>query len=805
MYEKRVEYHSANTYNTYKTFSYSDTNYANDGIVISDAVAPQSDNVVDISASSSLYHYFLKHNFYSSYNSSEFFSFRTEYAKQNNYVLQEYSKIIAIPVKKYGKSVLKNSIFITDYSVGTISLYDDGYGNIIDSAIPTGSLISTDNLLMWYSFDDGYQYKSNPYLTTLRTQDSSEFLNSMTVVNGDFEYGVSGSGYCYVLSGSSYAYTDSANYYDFNKSDFTLSAWVALNPLGGGGATEETYIYESDFTTTNGWVETPRIRVIGNVAQGVDTALHLSGSLTTATNMGSVDFPTISGIKANTKYKFKFKSRMVTSDYAYGMAIALFPSDTVSTTLLSPTGSLASEQIIVVPVSNTAYDWTENYVILESPIDNPVVRLYFIFSEDMALATKLSRTSIYLTYMKISEYTEPMGDIIYHSYFRYLEGWSVGSLVSVGINVSANGLTQNLNISGYEFFTASAYAKFPLFTTIEANKKYKFKFKACIVTDNAYGCAIGFFNSGAGDSVSNAIDIVPIQLTAGWVETECILESSVANPLVRMYIINSVSMDVAKYAGNTTLYINYIDITEDISVDVGARTIVSKKNEIDLKFPFSIDIYNSNGNANFGKFIISRQGYRDNVKLPLISITSSNALSDYTYHHICLTKNSSSNEFKFYIDGNLDTTFSDYGSRYDVQNASHIFLGAYGDDTVYGANTSSMFYGRIDDFRMYGSVVSASDLYDYSFLTNVVGSVFYEKGIIALNNLSGSYSGLLSDVFTLQYKSISEITEHEISVKKGKHEFNATMNPSLRINNSNTIIPSVTSSFTSMHTSTSLC
>lgn len=457
---KKVEYHNISTNELYKVFTFTDSTYSSSGITINDSISPQNDSISQKEKTSSYNHYFLKHGYYSIYNNTSFTNFKSSYAKQNNYVLQENARLISIPVRCFGKHIYQGSVSISDNSSGSFLFTDDGMGNLIDSSISTANLISDSTLKYWISFDDAYIYKEFPHKRVLKLRDNSPNLNELTVTNGSFSDGLNGKGYQYNLDGTSYVHTNQS---DFTESDFTISFW------------------------------------------------------------------------------------------------------------------------------------------LKAPA------------------------------------------------------------------------SQSVNIS-------------------------------------------------------------------------------------------------------TT------------------NTILSKKTEGYKQYPFEIQIYNTSS-IDSGKLLITRLGYVDNLPLRIISMTSSISVNDSVYRHICLTKESGS--LKLNINGVLDTSVADYTNRNTTSNISKFFIGATGNSTS-NVNSGSYFSGSIDEVRVYESVVSSTYLYNAPFNTNIVGSIFYETGLISLNNLSGSYSNLLkgtvSTGFELTYKSVSEMTEHEIVVNKGINEFNMTLNRSLTASDSMTMINNVSSS-----------
>ena len=202
---KKVRYHTVSTHDLYKLFTFAHTELTASGITINQCIAPPSPSMSDKEITSSYNHYFLRHNFYSIYNNSGFFSYNSKYYNQNNNVLQERTSFISIPVVDFGKRILQGSLSI----VGNTTLTDDGNGNLIDSSIPTTYLVPSTNLKAWFSFDDAYIAKEFPYSSILTLRDNSFFLNKLLVVNPKFSVGISGSGYQYDLTGNSYAYTPS--------------------------------------------------------------------------------------------------------------------------------------------------------------------------------------------------------------------------------------------------------------------------------------------------------------------------------------------------------------------------------------------------------------------------------------------------------------------------------------------------------------------------------------------------------------------------------------------------------------------
>ena len=71
--------------------------------------------------------------------------------------------VISVPQQSYGESIKKGSVILKD-TENNITLYDDGYGNLYDSVVNTGSAVSDTGLVGWWSFDEQDTYR-NGFIT----------------------------------------------------------------------------------------------------------------------------------------------------------------------------------------------------------------------------------------------------------------------------------------------------------------------------------------------------------------------------------------------------------------------------------------------------------------------------------------------------------------------------------------------------------------------------------------------------------------------------------------------------------------
>ena len=93
--------------------------------------------------------------------------------------------VISVPGETYGEGIKPGSVRLID-SKNSITLLDDGFGNLYDNSVDTGSAISDTGLIGWWSFDEVDTYKnnfvSNP-VSCSEVVDNSIYGNN-TVVSG---------------------------------------------------------------------------------------------------------------------------------------------------------------------------------------------------------------------------------------------------------------------------------------------------------------------------------------------------------------------------------------------------------------------------------------------------------------------------------------------------------------------------------------------------------------------------------------------------------------------------------------------
>jgi len=200
-------------------------------------------------------------------------------------------------------------------------------------------------------------------------------------------------------------------------------------------------------------------------------------------------------------------------------------------------------------------------------------------------------------------------------------------------------------------------------------------------------------------------------------------------------------------------------------------------------YPINISLLNSGSN----KISIER-----NDGVNYTNFTSSAMVNDNLFHHIVLNKTGSN--LNLYIDNVLDSTTVDK-SNFTIKNNCDWYFGSE------GINRNNLS-GSLDEFRIYKKALNTTEIFNlYSndfesgsaYQTNRVGNIFYKNGNVIISDFrkrynkigigdgSQNYSG---SGFNLKFNSTQTIYEHEIICRTKPNEFNLTLNPTIRVNNS---------------------
>ena len=198
------------------------------------------------------------------------------------------------------------------------------------------------------------------------------------------------------------------------------------------------------------------------------------------------------------------------------------------------------------------------------------------------------------------------------------------------------------------------------------------------------------------------------------------------------------------------------------------------------QFPFDIS-YNDQKQISFRQSSIVNQ----------VEVLSSILTPDTWYHVVCQKTGSN---FQIWLNGTLDN------------QTNSVMLDDTGNDNVFfiggSTNTSSLFYGSLDEIRIYNSAIPSDKipyLYEntvntgYAYQTSRVGNVFYGTGFAVISDPRPKYANAflgstgnfdhagITNGFRGQLKSTATFYEYEIICKIRRKEFNFTQNPSIRI------------------------
>lgn len=234
---------------------------------------------------------------------------------------------------------------------------------------------------------------------------------------------------------------------------------------------------------------------------------------------------------------------------------------------------------------------------------------------------------------------------------------------------------------------------------------------------------------------------------------------------------------------------------------LGEHSFAEKERE-SKQFPFDIS-YNNHLSSNNGRISFRQSSVIDNVE-----VISSVLSSDTWYHVVC---QKSGSKYQIWLNGNLDSEVTQNVTN-DVGNENIFFIGG-------SPNTSSLFYGTLDEIRIYSDAIPSEQIpylannslqNGYAYQTSRVGNVFYGTGFFVISDSRPKYANAflgstgnfdyagITNGFRGEFRSTTTFYEYEIICKIRRKEFNFTQNPSIRVDRtsqSNQIENYVTSSF----------
>ena len=176
------------------------------------------------------------YNLYYRYADDPGRSFGTHKPMGNERQISKRITVFAVSQSQYGESIKPESVTISDYSTAsTITLKDDGFGNLYDTSVTTTNFAPTASLVSYWSFYNGFmeerflngKKRDKSPTTPWEVWDETPRFNDGFSYDTDFLTGKYGSAPYFKGASSSYFRVAHHSDYNFrNNQDFALSFWV---------------------------------------------------------------------------------------------------------------------------------------------------------------------------------------------------------------------------------------------------------------------------------------------------------------------------------------------------------------------------------------------------------------------------------------------------------------------------------------------------------------------------------------------------------------------------------------------------
>lgn len=188
-------------------------------------------------------------------------------------------------------------------------------------------------------------------------------------------------------------------------------------------------------------------------------------------------------------------------------------------------------------------------------------------------------------------------------------------------------------------------------------------------------------------------------------------------------------------------------------------------------FPYEFSIFNSSS------LYEGRVKFTRSDGISTLTLTSSLAINDGTYHHIGTVKSGST--LSLYVDGVLQSSGEDV--KQQPINTHTLLFGAL------DKQGTNQFSGSLDEVRFYSTAATPTQLsgsladnkHGRLYQTNKVGNVFYRRGEVVLTSRIPKYHRFFNtDNWALRYRNKYTIYEYETVVRVKAGTFNRSTNPS---------------------------
>ena len=218
--KKRVDSFALKTFYPTKDYSIALSETSNYGITVKNAAYSSFSNFSIFNESNNLY-YLINQLFYK--NKSPYYYSSRDVDLGFDKLLCANSKLIFIPRNLFGEKVKPNSVQLSSSS-DSILISDNGYGQLIDNSVT--NVVSTQNLVGWWTFDEGYKYDTKGSYSVKNLRKTTQVAK---IENATFTTGIQGLNSCISFDGYGYGKIEEYKDIDLEKTDdFCVSYWLRI-------------------------------------------------------------------------------------------------------------------------------------------------------------------------------------------------------------------------------------------------------------------------------------------------------------------------------------------------------------------------------------------------------------------------------------------------------------------------------------------------------------------------------------------------------------------------------------------------
>jgi hypothetical protein len=239
-------------FEAHKKYTISDENATSNGLIVREGQYisssfyagdswwdAETDNTTEPTSSDGVYQratWAQIYNLYYRYPNDPGRSFGTHKPMGNERQISKRITVFAVSQSQYGESIQPGTVTINDYSTAsTITLKDDGFGNLYDTSVTTTNFAPTSSLVSYSSFYNGFmeerflngKKRDKSPTTPWEVWDETPRFNDGNAYDTDFLTGKYGSAPHFKGTTPSYFRVPHHSDYNFRvDQDFAISFWV---------------------------------------------------------------------------------------------------------------------------------------------------------------------------------------------------------------------------------------------------------------------------------------------------------------------------------------------------------------------------------------------------------------------------------------------------------------------------------------------------------------------------------------------------------------------------------------------------